>query len=105
MRCDNILKYLHHISRPIDPNCQNYQPKAIKLNGLEGTFALENFDAFINSYKRLNTLASEVVKGFSVLLDALNNFCDTIEELTENDVRSSIIEWYNKATVSSIDVI
>ncbi len=105
MRRDNILKYLHRISRPIDPNCQNHQPKAIKLNGLEGTFALENFDAFINSYKRLNTLASEAVKGFSVLLDALNDFCDAIEGITEEDVRTSIIEWYSNATVASTDII
>ena len=60
---------------------------------------------FINTYKNSNFLAPEAIKGFSVLLNTLNDFCDTIEELTENDVRSSIIEWYNKATVSSIDVI
>jgi hypothetical protein len=60
---------------------------------------------FINSYKNSNFLAPEASKGFSVLFNALNDFCDTIEELTENDVKSSIIEWYNKSTISSTDII
>ncbi|CAH1770936.1 1568_t:CDS:2, partial [Entrophospora sp. SA101] len=42
---------------------------------------------------------------FFVLLDALNEFCDTIEGITEDDVRASIIEWYSNTTVASTDIV
>lgn len=66
---------------------------------------MENFEEFVDSYKRLNFLASEADKGFFVLLNALNDFCDTVEGITEDDVRTSIIEWYSNATVDNTDVI
>ena len=66
---------------------------------------LENFDMFINLYKNSNFLMPEANKRFFVLLNMLNNFCDIIEELTENDIKSSIIKQYNKATISSTDII
>lgn len=79
--------------------------KTIKLGGFEGTFILENFNAFVDSYKRLNFLAPEANKGFFVLLDALNDLFDTIEGITGDDVKASIIEWYSNATVASTDII
>jgi hypothetical protein len=84
---------------------QNHKSKITSLGGLEGVFTLENFDTYVNSYKNSNFLAPEANKGFLVLLNALNDFCDTIEELTENDVKSSIIEWYSNATISNTDII
>jgi hypothetical protein len=66
---------------------------------------LENFDAFVDSYKRVNSLAPEADKGFLVLLNALNDFCNTMEEVTEDNVKTSIIEWYSNATVTSTDII
>ena len=84
---------------------KNYQSKITGLGGLEGTFTLENFDIFVDSYKNSNFLAPEANKGFLVLLDTLNDFYDIMGELTEDDVKSTIIEWYNNATISSTDII
>jgi hypothetical protein len=66
---------------------------------------LKNFDTFVDSYKRLNSLAFEADKRFYILLNTLNNFCNTIEEVTEDNVRMSIIEWYSNTTVTSTDII
>ena len=40
-----------------------------------------------------------------MLLNALNEFYDTMEGITENDVKTSTIEWYSNATVASTDII
>ncbi|CAJ0910542.1 13586_t:CDS:2, partial [Entrophospora sp. SA101] len=55
--------------------------------------------------RQLHDYPETADKGFFVLLDALNEFCDTIEGITEDDVRASIIEWYSNTTVASTDIV
>jgi len=79
-----------------------YQSKITNLNGLEETFVLKNFNAFVNS---LPLLASEANKDFSVLLNALNDLCDIMKGITVDNIRKSIIEWYSNTTMASTDII
>ena len=102
MRRNSILKYLRCISNLINSKDQS---KTVNFSGLEGNFVLNEFEEFIDAYKKSNFLAPEAEKGFFVLLDALNDLFDTIEGITENDVKMSIIEWYTSATVASTDII
>jgi len=53
------------------------------MNGLLGTFCLENFDAFFNDYKSRNTLAHEALMALDHFLQALNMFFDLDDNLTK----------------------
>jgi len=76
------------------------------MNGLLGTFCLENFDAFFDDYKSRNTLAHEALTALDHFLQALNTFFDLDDDLTENMVnKNNEIHWYSYANVSNGDYI
>jgi hypothetical protein len=72
------------------------------MNGLLGTFCLENFDAFFDEYKTKNTLAHEAQTALDQFLQALNAFFDLHDELTEEIViNNTEIRWYSYANISN----
>ena len=70
-----------------------------KMNGLLGTFLLNDFDNFFNNYKLNNTLAQEALIALDNFLPALNDFFDLCEDLT--DAKNSKIRWYSYTNVAS----
>src|SRR5205814_6182485 len=67
------------------------------MNGLLGTFCLENFDAFFDDYKSRNTLAHEALTALDYFLQALNTFFDLDDDLTKNMVnKNNEIHWYSQ---------
>ena len=72
------------------------------MNGLLGTFCLENFNEFFGDYKSKNTLAHEALTALDHFLQALNSFFDLHEDLTEEMVaKNTEIRWYSYANISS----
>ena len=67
----------------------SFKPK--KLPDVEGSFILSDFNKFINEYKATHFLASEAEKAFDVLIDSLNQYFDVIENITEDDVNTTLI--------------
>ena len=69
------------------------------MNGLLGTFVLEDFDVFFNNYQSENTLAREALTGFEHFITALNEFLDLYDGLT--DAKNAKISWYSYTNVTS----
>ena len=53
------------------------------MNGLLGTFLLNDFDNFFDNYKLNNTLAQEALIVLDNFLPVLNKFFDLCEDLTD----------------------
>ena len=76
------------------------------MNGLLGTFYLENFNDFFDDYKSRNTLPNEALMALDQFLQVLNSFFDLYENLTENMVnKNNEIHWYSYANISNGDYI
>ena len=73
------------------------------MNGLLGTFLLNDFDNFFDNYKLNNTLAQEALIALDNFLPALNDFFDLCEGLT--DAKNSKIRWYSYTNVASSGII
>ncbi|CAJ0861868.1 14585_t:CDS:10, partial [Entrophospora sp. SA101] len=81
------------------------QPKIKILGFFDSDPHGRHHGTLIDFINQLHDYPETADKGFFVLLDALNEFCDTIEGITEDDVRASIIEWYSNTTVASTDIV
>ena len=69
------------------------------MNGLLGTFVLEDFDAFFENYQSETTLAREALTGLEHFIPALNEFLDLCDDLT--DAKNAKISWYSYTNVTS----
>src|SRR2546429_5544356 len=68
------------------------------MNGLLGTFFLQDFDSFFDNYKSKNILANEVLLALEHFIPTLNEFFDLCDGLTEEMAK---INWYNYTNISS----
>lgn len=100
----STVKYLRQHSSSSKAADKRRQKKL--MNGLLGSFLLENFDDFFDDYKSKNTLSHEALTAIDHFLQALNDFFDLHEDLTEEMVaKNTEIQWYSYANISNGDYI
>ena len=75
------------------------------LGSIEGSFTLTTFDTFVNTYKVTYHLALEAKTAFDVLINSLNQYFDFIEDITEDDVKATLVKWYTNAIIRETDII
>ena len=92
-----MIKYLRQLS----PAGRRHHKT--QMNGLLGTFFIQDFDIFFDNYKQNNVLAQEALTALEQFLPALNEFFDLCEDLS--DAESSEIRWYSYTIASSGDYI
>ena len=71
------------------------------MNGLLGTFFLQDFDSFFDNYKSKNILANEALLALEHFIPTLNEFFDLCDGLTEEMVGETKISWYSHTNISS----
>ncbi|PKY32769.1 hypothetical protein RhiirB3_394279 [Rhizophagus irregularis] len=103
VRRDSILNYLQRIAT--SSFIKKHHHRTSILGGLESSFTISNFDRFINEYKAANFLVPEVERAFDVLIDSLNQYFDLIEDITEDDVETTLVKWYTNALIGGIDIV
>ena len=81
---------------------KNKSRKITTLNGLIGKFALENFDAFFNTFKGKNNLADEALLALNHFITTLNGFFDLIDNLNEEiTTNNTNIYWYSYTNLAA----
>src|SRR2546429_5257705 len=71
------------------------------INGLLGTFFLQDFDSFFDNYKSKNILANEALLVLEHFISTLNEFFDLCDGLTEEMAKDTKINWYSYTNISS----
>src|SRR2546429_6793928 len=71
------------------------------MNGLLGTFFLQDFDSFFDNYKSKNILANEALLALEHFIPTLNEFFDLCDSLTEEMAKDTKINWYSYTNISS----
>jgi hypothetical protein len=71
------------------------------MNGLLGTFFLQDFDSFFDNYKSKNILANEALLALEHFIPTLNEFFDLYDGLTEEMAKDTKINWYSYTNISS----
>ena len=66
---------------------------------------MSNLNSFVDTYKISHHLASEAELAFDVLIDSLNEYFDCIEDITDEDVKETLIKWYTNAFIGGTDTI
>jgi len=104
IRRQGIIKYLRQF---LKVNTEHNKHPSSTMNGNIATFTLPSFDKFVTSYQSTNSLAPEALKAFDQFIEALDNFFDLYEELTEKQMQNDdvLIQWYKSAIISSGDTI
>ena len=103
MRRDTIINYLQRITSP--SSIKKHQHRTSTLGSFEGSFTLPTFNEFVNTYTATNYLAPEAEEAFNVLIDSLDQYFNFIENITDEDVKATLIKWYTNAIVSGNDII
>ncbi|CAG8710182.1 16888_t:CDS:2, partial [Funneliformis mosseae] len=75
------------------------------LGSIKGSFILTTFDTFINTYKVTHHLASEAKIIFDMLINSLNQYFDFIEDITKDNVKTTLVKWYINAIIRETDII
>jgi len=73
------------------------------MNGLLGTFFLQDFNSFFDNYKSKNILANEALLALEHFIPTLNEFFDLCDGLTEEMAKDTKINWYSYTNISSSD--
>src|SRR5256714_15300282 len=71
------------------------------MNGLLGTFFLQDFNSFFDNYKSKNILANEALLALEHFIPTLNEFFDLYDGLTEEMAKDTKINWYSYTNISS----
>ena len=66
---------------------------------------MSNLNSFINTYKISHHLASKAELAFNMLINSLNKYFDCIENITDRDVKETLIKWYTNAFIGGTDTI
>src|SRR2546429_3584982 len=94
--CRNVtLKYLRQ--QTAVRLCYQKTP----MNGLLGTFYLQDFNSFFDNYKSKNILANEALLALEHFILTLNEFFDLCDGLTEEMAKDTKINWYSYTNISS----
>src|SRR6266516_1117902 len=65
------------------------------MNGLLGTFFLQDFNSFFDNYKSKNILANEALLALEHFITKLNEFFDLFDSLTEEMAKDIKIKCYS----------